>query len=126
MQDWNRACGIHLEELSKCDLTDGIFETGAYGVTSKSQNPTVLGQGGPSSTQCSNPSWAWRWHHPFGTNNYPPFRHSTKNQVFSPALDFLFFAKIMLEIANIWCGVNGNLSEQEWWCQNGSKVVPRV
>ena len=47
-------------------LTDGIFETGAYGVSSKSQNPTVLGQGGPSSTQCSNPSWACRWHHPFG------------------------------------------------------------
>ena len=36
----------------------GIFETGAYGVPSKSQNPTVLGQRGPSSTQCSNPSWA--------------------------------------------------------------------
>ena len=32
-------------------LTDGIFETGAYGVPSKSQNSTVLGQGGPSSTQ---------------------------------------------------------------------------
>ena len=32
-------------------LTDGIFETGAYGVPSKSENPTVLGQGGPSSTQ---------------------------------------------------------------------------
>ena len=27
-------------------LTDGIFETGAYGVPSKSQNSTVLGQGG--------------------------------------------------------------------------------
>ena len=39
-------------------LTDGIFETGAYAVPSKSQNSTVLGQGGPSSTQCSNPSWA--------------------------------------------------------------------
>ena len=26
-------------------LTDGIFETGAYGVPSKSQNPTVFGQG---------------------------------------------------------------------------------
>ena len=82
-------------------LTDGIFETGAYGVPSKSQNPTLLGQGGPSSTQCSNPSWAWHWHHPFGTNNYPPFRQSTKNQVFIPALDFLFFAKIRLEITNI-------------------------
>ena len=33
-------------------LTDGIFETGAYGVPSKSQNPTILGQGGPSSIQC--------------------------------------------------------------------------
>ena len=33
-------------------LTDGIFETGAYGVPNKSQNPTILGQGGASSTQC--------------------------------------------------------------------------
>ena len=24
-------------------LTDGIFETGAYGVPSKSQNPTIVG-----------------------------------------------------------------------------------
>ena len=73
-------------------LTDGIFKTGAYGVPSKSQNPTIFGQGGPSSTQCSNPSWAWCWHHPFGTNNYPPFWHSTtKNQVFIPALDFFIF-----------------------------------
>ena len=53
--------------------SDGIFETGAFGVPGKSQNPTVLGQGGPYSTQCSNPSLAYRWHHPFGTNNYPPF-----------------------------------------------------
>ena len=36
-------------------LTGGIFETGANGVPSKSQNPTILGQGGPSSTQCSHP-----------------------------------------------------------------------
>ena len=36
-------------------LTDDIFETGVYGAPSKSQNPIVLGQGGPSSTQCSNP-----------------------------------------------------------------------
>ena len=27
-------------------LTDCIFETGAYGVPSKSQNPTILDQGG--------------------------------------------------------------------------------
>ena len=39
-------------------LTDGIFETGAYAVPSKSQNSTVLGQSCSSSTQCSNPSWA--------------------------------------------------------------------
>ena len=32
-------------------LTETIFETGAYGVPSKSQNPTVLGQGGPSKGQ---------------------------------------------------------------------------
>ena len=32
--------------------SDGIFETGAYGVPSKSQNPTVLGQGGLPSTKC--------------------------------------------------------------------------
>ena len=38
-------------------LTDGIFETGAYRVPSKSQNPIISGQGGPSNTQCSNPFW---------------------------------------------------------------------
>ena len=80
---WTEACMARLQNL----LTDGIFETGAYGVPSKSQNPTVLGQGGPSSIQCSNPSWACRSHHPFGTNNYAQFRHSIKTQVFSPALD---------------------------------------
>ena len=56
------------------DLTDGIFETGANGVPTKSQNHIISGQGGPSSTQYSNPSWAWRWYHPFGTipNHQPP------------------------------------------------------
>ena len=47
---------------TKMLLTDSIFETGAYEVPSKSQNPTILGQGGPSSTQCSHPSWACHWH----------------------------------------------------------------
>jgi hypothetical protein len=51
--------------ITRIHLTDGIFETGAYGVPIKSQNPTV------------------------GTNNYPPFRNSTKNQVFIPASYFL-------------------------------------
>ena len=36
--------------LKNSALTDGISETGAYGVPSKSQNLTVLGQGGSSST----------------------------------------------------------------------------
>ena len=35
------------------------------------------------------------------TINHPPFQHSAKNQVFIPALDFLVFAKIRLEITNI-------------------------
>ena len=39
-------------------LAGGIFETGVYGVQSKSQNSTILCQGGPSSRQCSIPSWA--------------------------------------------------------------------
>jgi hypothetical protein len=41
-------------------MTYSIFETGAYKVPSKSQNPTVLGQGGPSSTQCSHTSRAYQ------------------------------------------------------------------
>ena len=92
-------------------LTDDIFETGVYGAPSKSQNPIVLGQSGPSSSQYSNSSWGCHWHHPFDIKNYPPFWHSTRNQVFSPALDFLFFSKIRLEITNIWFGDIGNLSE---------------
>ena len=68
--------------------------------------------------QCSNSSWACHWHHRFGTINYTPFQHTIKNQVFIPALDFSFFAKIRLEITNTWCGVNGDWSKQEWWCQN--------
>ena len=91
-------------------LTDGIFKTGAYGVPCKSQNSTIFGQGGPSSTQCSNPSWVWCWRHPFGTNNYIP-SILTQYLCTTPALDFLFFAKIRLDITNIWCGVSGNLSE---------------
>ena len=34
--------------LIHLNLTDGIFETGAYGVPSKSQNYTISGQGGPT------------------------------------------------------------------------------
>ena len=64
-----------------------FLKTGAYGVPSKSQNPTVLGQGGLFSTQCSNPSWACHWHHLFRTNNYPPFRHSTQNMEFVKVCD---------------------------------------
>ena len=79
-------------------LTDGIFETGAYGVPSKSQKLTVLGQGGPSSTQCSNPSWARHWCQPTTTLHFDivlKTKYSFRHWI------FLFFAKIRLEIANI-------------------------
>ena len=49
---------FNLEHCKDLNITDGIFDTGAYGVQSKSQHLTVLGQGGLSSTQCSNPSLA--------------------------------------------------------------------
>ena len=68
-----------------------------YQVNHKTQS-LFLGQGVSSSTQNSNPSWAFSWHHPVGANNYPPFRHSTQNQVFIITLDFPFFAEIRLEI----------------------------
>ena len=38
-------------------LTDGIFETGAYAVPSKSQNSTALGQGGSSRVQSQEESY---------------------------------------------------------------------
>ena len=53
-------------------LTDGIFETGAYGVPSKSQNPTVLGQDLVPNVQTLAG-------HDVGTNNYPPFQPTIKN-----------------------------------------------
>ena len=37
-------------------LTDTIFETGAFGVPSKSQNPIDLNQVGPASTQWQQPN----------------------------------------------------------------------
>ena len=56
-------------------LKDGIFETGAYRVPSKSLNSIVVGQGGPSSNRYSNPSWACRWH------NFPLFQHSAVSDI---------------------------------------------
>ena len=50
MDPWQ---GNSLIILILLPLTHGIFETSAHGVPSKSQNQTILGQGGPSSTQCS-------------------------------------------------------------------------
>ena len=82
---------IHSEILKS--LTDGIFESSAHGVPSKSQNPIVLNQGGPSSTECSNPIQACCWRHPFGTNNYPPFPHITKNKYSFPHWIFYFLLK---------------------------------
>ena len=40
-------------ELAHNALTEGIFETGAYVVPSKSQIQNILGQEGSFSTQCS-------------------------------------------------------------------------
>ena len=37
-------------QKSPSPLTYGIFENGAYEVPSKSQNPIISGQSGPSST----------------------------------------------------------------------------
>ena len=73
---------------------DGIFETGAYRVPSKSQNPTVL-DCGLSSTQYSNLSWACHWHHLFGTNNYPPFEQTIvlKTNYSFPHWIFFIFCK---------------------------------
>ena len=39
----------------KIDLTVRFFGTGAMAAPNKSGNPTVLGQGGPTSTQWSHP-----------------------------------------------------------------------
>ena len=83
--------GYFLIKIFLAQKTVDIFETGSYGVPSKLQNPTVLGQSGPSSTQCSNPSWACRVCNLFGTNNYPPFRHRTQNQIFILTLYFFIF-----------------------------------
>jgi hypothetical protein len=99
-----------------------FLKTGAYEVPSKSQIPTILGEECYSSIECLQASWACCWRHLFGTNNYPPFRHSTQNHVIIPSLDFLFLAKIRLEITNIWCGVIGNLSENK---NKGFKTTQR-
>ena len=98
-------------------LTDSIFETGAYRVPSKSLNPTVLGQGGPCSTQCSHPSRACCWRHPFDT---------VHNQVFIPALIF-FLAKIGLEITStLDSGIN--IGVRFFWKKIISKMtsMPRL
>ena len=42
-------CPLFFAVFHNVYLTDGIFETGAYRFPSKSQNLTVLGQGGPFS-----------------------------------------------------------------------------
>ena len=81
-------------------FTDGIFDNGAYGVQNKSQIPTILGQEGSTSAQCSHTSWACHWRHPSGSNNYPPFQHSTQHQEFVLSLDFSFSVKIRLEITD--------------------------
>ena len=91
-------------------LTDGIFETGAYGV---------------KVVQCSNPSWACRWRHPFGTNNYPPFDTVHKTKYLFSHWIFSFLAKIRLEITNIYgvvsvatcLNINEGVKMGQRWCQ---------
>jgi hypothetical protein len=86
---------------------------------------TILGQDGSACTQGSNPSWAC--HDAIGSNNYPPFRHSTQNQIIIPKLDFLFFAKIRLEITNtymMWC--QWQLVRKRMIVSKWLKMAPRV
>ena len=59
-------------------LTDTIFETGAYRVPGKYQNPTVLGQ-------CSHYNRFWQRHPLFGYSGYPQIRCNTQKQVMLPA-----------------------------------------
>ena len=68
-------------------LTDSIFESGAYGVPSESQNPTAKSRG-PSSTQWSHPSSRfWSWCHSFDHNIYPPFwHHPIRRVLISPVI----------------------------------------
>ena len=53
-----RTCILYCLAQSTSFGTPSIFETGANGVPSKPKNPTILGQGGPASTQWSQPSSA--------------------------------------------------------------------
>ena len=82
-------------------LKDGIFVTDAYGVPSKSQNPTVLCQDGPSSmTQHSNSSWEWlALGMPLAPTTTLHFDTVLKTKYSFP--HWIFFAKIGLEITNI-------------------------
>ena len=55
------------------------------------------------------------------TNNYPPFQHTIKNQVFRLTLDFLFFAKVRLEydVVSVATCLNKNegVKMAQRWCQ---------
>ena len=79
-------CGGHT-------LTGAIFETGAYGVPSKSQKSFICG-GVRQTITLKSPS---KGHSPQpppeGYSDYPYLGCSTKNQVLRPALIFLFFLK---------------------------------
>ena len=46
--DWQKFLPAPTNLLYDVTLTDSIFEIGAYGVPNKSQNSTLLDQGGPS------------------------------------------------------------------------------
>ena len=87
-------------------------------VPSKSQIPTIFGQEGSSCTVLLAPS-VW-----LQTNLH--FDTVDKTKYLFLRWIFWFFEKIRLERTNIRCSFSGNLSKQEWRCQNISKVVPRV
>ena len=74
--------------------------------------------------QCSNPSWACRFCHPFGTNNYPPFRQSTQNQVFILTLDFFIF---LANVADLGYSVEGQRRiefDREHWVNAIDTTLP--
>jgi hypothetical protein len=74
----------------KRPLTDSLFETGTYGVSSKSQKPT----NGHTLAGSSIGAICLATTALFGHKSYPQFRYISENQVFFPTLDSLFLAKI--------------------------------
>ena len=90
---WCYCCSCHYC-CSKNSLTGAIFETGAYGVPSKSQKSFICGWVRQTITLKSPVKGHPPQSPPGRYSDYPYFGCSTKNQVMRPALDFLFFSEI--------------------------------